>query len=72
MTLLRAALTSYFEGRYRLELCIYGDPRLDLDDAEYTVKTYADREDWDDINLPNTVELQVCYSMVHMVHHFYI
>ena len=49
MTLLLAALTSYFEGRYRLELCIYGDPRLDLDDAKYTVKIYADREDWDDI-----------------------
>ena len=49
VTLLRAALTSYFEGRYRLELCIYGDPRLDLDDAKYTVKIYADRENWDDI-----------------------
>ncbi|HBI52609.1 MAG TPA: hypothetical protein DDX72_07480 [Ruminococcaceae bacterium] len=49
VTLLRAALTSYFEGRYRLELCIYGDPRLDPYDAKYTVKIYADRENWDDI-----------------------
>ena len=49
VTLLRAALTSYFEGRYRLELRIYGDPRLDPADVKYTVKIYADRENWDDI-----------------------
>ena len=49
VTLLRAALTSYFDSRYRLELCVYGDSRLDPADARYTVKIYADRENRDDI-----------------------
>ncbi|MCR4779645.1 MAG: hypothetical protein K5876_00975 [Ruminiclostridium sp.] len=46
ITVMRGALTSYFTGRYRIELRVYGDPRLDPADAKYKVTVYADISDW--------------------------